>query len=1011
MAISRDPALICPILIGRAAALRSLRDLLVPVRGGGGRIALITGEAGIGKSRLTAELRAAAQADGETAPPLIVQGSCFEPDRSLPYAPLVDLLHSFVSRSTREEARARFGPTAPDLVKLLPALGRLLPDLPPAPDLEPEQEKRRLFQALADFLTDLAATNRPLLLIIEDVHWSDDASLEFLLYFARRIVAEPVLLVLTYRSDEVHPALGHFLAMLDRERLAAEFALARLSPDEVDAMLQAIFRAKAPVRRDFVTAVATLTEGNPFFIEEIVKSLATPDGQPASADETAAVSLDSALQIPRSVQMAVQRRSERLSAAARNVLVLAAVAGRRFDFALLQALTGQDEGALLRDIKELITAQLVVEESAERFAFRHALTRQAIYSELLARERRTLHRTVAETMERLYAASGAADAHRADLAYHFYEAGAWQEALEYSRQVGERALALYAPRAAVEHFTRALGAAWQLDQSPPAALYRSRGQAYETLGEFERARSDHETALDIAHAADDRQEEWQSLMDLGYLWAGRDYQRTGDFFRRAADRARMLADPLVYARSLNRLANWHVNTGQTAEGLSVHYEALDIFEQEADAPGRAETLDLLGMANGTAGDVVRGVQHYDDAIDLFRTLGETQVLSSSLASRAVYASPVFTETTPGARGTMAEGARDTAEALALARKIGWSAGQAYAEWTAAVVHATHGNFGAALAHGHEAVRIATEIEHQQWLAAAHWACGHTYFLMRLPDQSIAHFEVALPLAHDLGSAWWIGNITGYLAQAYLLRRDPQGAEALLTATMPRDHAPRNSPERRMSWVWGETTLAMGDAAGALAIADGLIASAPGTPSPRSIPWLGKLRGEALTALHRLDEAVSTLESARHAAAAQGARPLLWQVHHALGRAYQQCKIEEAASREFAAARMVIAALVETIDDPALREQFRAAALDTLPKERTRTPRQSEAAKYGGLTARERDVAAQVARGKSNRAIADALFLSERTVATHISNILGKLELTSRAQIATWAVAHGLTAAE
>lgn len=357
--------------------------------------------------------------------------------------------------------------------------------------------------------------------------------------------------------------------------------------------------------------------------------------------------------------------------------------------------------------------------------------------------------------------------------------------------------------------------------------------------------------------------------------------------------------------------------------------------------------------------------------------------------------------------------RDTVEALALARKIGWSAGQAYAEWTAAAMHAAYGNFGAALAHGHEAVRIATEIEHQQWIVAAHWALGLTYLSMRAPDPAIAHFETALPLARDLGSAWWIGIVTGYLAQACLLRRDTPAAEALLTVTMPRDHAPRNSPERQMAWAWGEMLLAKGDPAAALAIADGLIAAAPGVPNPQAIPGLGKLRGEALTALHRFDEAVSTLEEAERAAIEQGALPLLWQIHRALGRTHQQCKREEAASRAFAAARAIIASLAETIDDPALREQFRAAALDTLPRERTRTrtPRQSEADKYGGLTARERDVAAQVAQGKSNRAIAEALFLSERTVATHISNILAKLALTSRAQIATWAVANGLTSAE
>ena len=131
--------------------------------------------------------------------------------------------------------------------------------------------------------------------------------------------------------------------------------------------------------------------------------------------------------------------------------VLAAVAGRRFDFAVLQQMTHHDEQQLLTLMKELMSAQLVVEESVEQFAFRHALTRQAIYAQLLVRERKVLHRTIAETMESLYA--GALEAHLVDLAYHFSEASLWEKALSYAQQAGETAQRLYAPRAAIEQFT------------------------------------------------------------------------------------------------------------------------------------------------------------------------------------------------------------------------------------------------------------------------------------------------------------------------------------------------------------------------------------------------------------------------------------------------------------------------------------------------------------------------------------------------------------------------------
>src|SRR5207248_6910642 len=138
---------------------------------------------------------------------------------------------------------------------------------------------------------------------------------------------------------------------------------------------------------------------------------------------------------------------------------------------------------LLQLIKELIAAQLVVEESVDQFAFRHALTRQAVSAQLLGRERKALHRTIAETFERLYASS--IEAHLADLAVHFSEAGAWEQALEYSQRAGEQAQALYAPQAATLHFTRALDAARHVSLTPPASVYRARGLAYETLGDFE----------------------------------------------------------------------------------------------------------------------------------------------------------------------------------------------------------------------------------------------------------------------------------------------------------------------------------------------------------------------------------------------------------------------------------------------------------------------------------------------------------------------------------------------
>ncbi|HKB46439.1 MAG TPA: AAA family ATPase, partial [Ktedonobacterales bacterium] len=598
---------------------------------GSGTTLLVSGEAGLGKTRLATEARRGAAERGF----LVLQGNCFEPDRSLAYGPLLDLLRGFLAAGSDEDLRQALGTAAPEVIKLLPELSVRLPDIQPTPALEPEQERRRLLEALTQVFVGLA-TNGPLLVVIEDVHWCDDTSFEALLTLARRVPSRAIVLLLTYRSDELHAGLRHFLATLDRARLASEWSLDPLSAPDVEAMLRAIFQLAQPVRSDFLDALYGLTEGNPFFIEETLKSLVEAGDiyyREGRWDRKAV----GELHIPRSVQDAVQRRAERLSAAAREVLTLAAVAGQRFDFALLQQVTGHDEAELLRLIKELIAAQLVVEAAEDQLRFRHALTRQAVYSELLARERRALHRRIAQALHYLYGEQP--EVHLAELAYHYYEAGLWEQALNYSRRVGERSLALYAPHAAIEHLTRAMEAAQRMALPADSALYRGRGKAYELTGSFDRAAADYQRTLEAARATGDGQAEWQGLIDLGFLWAARDYTRAGAYFQSALEAAEALNDDVLRAHSLNRRGNWLVNTGQAAAGLDLHRQALALFEGRDDQVGIAQTLDLLAMASGIYGDAVASDTYCERAIALLKPLGDVSNLVSSITTRVGFGNP------------------------------------------------------------------------------------------------------------------------------------------------------------------------------------------------------------------------------------------------------------------------------------------------------------------------------------------------------------------------------------
>jgi predicted ATPase len=262
MQVPLNKPVVCPVLIGRTPELAALHHFIDSTKSGQGQIALLSGEAGTGKSRLVAEAKIYATKQGF----LLLQGNCFPTDLTYPYAPLIDLLRSLVASNPKASLTDAVETLARDIFPLLP---ELVPDqMIPLPRLEPEQEKRRLFAVLATFFLHLS-TQAPVLLIVEDVQWSDDTSLDFLHYLARRSASQPLLLLVTYRHEEIQPELSSWLAQLDRERLAHEVRIAPLSHNEVDTMLSAIFEERHTsfdMRRflhgELLDTLYTSTEGN-----------------------------------------------------------------------------------------------------------------------------------------------------------------------------------------------------------------------------------------------------------------------------------------------------------------------------------------------------------------------------------------------------------------------------------------------------------------------------------------------------------------------------------------------------------------------------------------------------------------------------------------------------------------------------------------------------------------------------------------------------------------------------
>jgi non-specific serine/threonine protein kinase len=289
----------------------------------------------------------------------------------------------------------------------------------------------------------------------------------------------------------------------------------------------------------------------------------------------------------------------------------------------------------------------------------------------------------------------------------------------------------------------------------------------------------------------------------------------------------------------------------------------------------------------------------------------------------------------------------------------------------------------------------------------YWQVGVLYLeLLALPE-ALQQLEQALALSHEVGSWNWIRIVSTFLARTYLLQHDLTKAEAILTVALEPDAAMQTIGQRLVWAARADLALARGDPDLALDITERLISSTANLSEERVIPHLWKLRGEALAALHREAEAEATLQAAQAAAHAQGLRPLLWRISLALGKFYHTQARETEAEQAFATARTIIEELAAKLPDERLREQFLRQAMAMLPQVRPLSADRVAKQAYGRLTTREREVAALIAQGKSNREIAEVLVVSERTVESHVSNIMFKLGMSSRRQIRTWALGKGL----
>ncbi|HEX6123720.1 MAG TPA: LuxR C-terminal-related transcriptional regulator, partial [Ktedonobacterales bacterium] len=519
--------------------------------------------------------------------------------------------------------------------------------------------------------------------------------------------------------------------------------------------------------------------------------------------------------------------------------------------------------------------------------------------------------------------------------------------------------------------------------------------------DIERARADDEAALAQAREAGNRAAEWRALYDQGVLWIGRDYARTGQCLERSYTVARALGEPTALVASLNRLGIWHLNMDRPQDALREHRKALAILRANERMADAGETLFFLGLTCLTGGEPAQAARSLAQAIPLLRE-GNQQRLSSTLATLALCGLSFQTEFLVFVPGDQLDGVRYAEMAIATAQRIGWREGEAYALLSLASCLGPRGDFPRALELAHQALRIAEEIEHAQWTVTALWMLGTLYrALMALPN-ALTYLERGWRLAREIGSWHWQRVIVGYLATVYIIEGNFAQAETLLDATEVVDAPPRSFGQQCVMCARIDLALARGEPQQAIEMTEAMLAQLPEGLPVRPIPRLARLHSDALVALGRRAEAEATLRAARQEAVSQGTLGFQWYLESALARLLHGQGRDGEATRMAQSARASVEALAARIPDASLGDALRQRALSLLPPSSSPASRRALKEAFDGLTAREREVAALIAQGRSNRAIAEALVVSERTAETHVGNILKKLNFSSRAQIAAWA---------
>ena len=696
-------------LVGRTVEVERLGEALDAARGRSGRAVVLLGEAGIGKTRLVEELTLLHERRGGR----VLVGHCYETEQILPFGPWVEIL----SAGFRADASAleRLDPVwRRELARLLPDTA--VPGVAPAP---PTDDYLSLFGAVARAVEVLAAA-APLALVVEDAHWGDEMTVRLFGFLARRVPSWPVLVVVTARAEDLGdaPLLRTLLEELRAQPHVASMSLAALSERDTRRLVQALGRAgtRAGALERIARQVWSLSQGNPFVAVETMRAL--DDGQSVES---------SALGLPERVRDVIRGRLDRLGARARELVAVAAVIGREFEFALAQRAARLDEREAADGLEEIVRRR-VLHSVGGGLDFTHDRVRNVAYGELLPPRRAVLHAAVGAAIESVYA--DRLEAQRATLGMHYRLGEVWDKALANLRAAGNAAVACSANREALACFDQAL----------------------DVLGRLPEGRARTELAYDLTMY---RAAVYYSLGDL---------KRIVQEFGEPEALARALDDRLRVGRVAVLRLGCLAAMGDQIGAIDAGRTGLAIAEEVGDAPLQAPATYLLGFAHTGRGD-------FGEAIEMFRSSSARlegqpanrrlgQIALPGVLWRAWMVLPI------GEVGAFREAITRGEEALRIADETAQPYSRTLAHATLGHLYAVKGEPEVALTLLERAAALCRDYEITVLAPLVFVALGDAYTGSGRISEAVSTLEDVIAQSASLGIMWCQSQRTSRLGEAY-----------------------------------------------------------------------------------------------------------------------------------------------------------------------------------------------------------------------------------------------------